>query len=90
MDDFLNKRSIRAKPPSQYLSSYQSSNAELTQALATHLIDLDADGVLEDDWEKFFYARCVRISEALKQRLIARPQDEHGVAPELEEEENGE
>jgi hypothetical protein len=90
VDDFLNKRSIGARAPSDYLGDYLNSNPALEEALDSHLISLADDCVLEDDWEKFFHNRCLRISEALKQRLIARPQDEHGTPPEMAEEDEDE
>jgi len=87
VDDFLNKRSIKARAPSDYIGSYKKVNPELADALTSHLIDLDADGVLKDDFDTFFQNRCKRISEALKQRLISLPLDEHGTAPEMADEE---
>lgn len=71
------------------IADYQKSNPDLAEALRGHLVELDEDGVLTDDWERFFQNRCRRISEALKDRLIARPQDEHGVVPEQAEEDDG-
>ena len=85
VDDFLNKRSIGSKAPSVYLRTYASVNPELSEVLATHLIDLNEDGVLTDSWPTFFERRCARISDELRKRLIPRTLDEHGVAPAQEE-----
>ncbi len=88
VDDFLNKRSIRAKAPSEYMAEYRDGNADLETAMRTHFIDIHQDGIFTDDWPTFFANRCQRISEALRQRLIPTSKDEHGVAPEEAEEED--
>ncbi len=79
VDDFLNKRVIGAAAPSVYLQKFKA-NKHLAEALQSHLIDLDADGVLHDDWPRFWENRCVRISAALESRLLLTPRDAHGHA----------
>jgi hypothetical protein len=62
----LNKRVIKAKAPSSYLADFKKTNKKLRETLATHLIDLDNDGVMDDDFETFFIHRCEAISRRLK------------------------
>lgn len=83
VDDFLNKRVIGANPPSVYLKKLKSANRKFTESMMSHLIDVEADRVLDDDWPTFFTNRCHRISEALRARLMLTEKDAHGVPPEL-------
>lgn len=74
VDDFLNKREIRAKPPSQYMKTFRKTNKELGTTMKSHLInDLDQFGVWSNDYEAFLNQRAKAVSSALKKRLI--PQD---------------
>ena len=66
VDDFLNKRIIRTKSPAEYMKIFQKDNDLLRDTMKTHLIDLDKDGIWEDDYEKFYYSRLrgrKRLSE---------------------------
>ena len=74
VDDFLNKRLIRAQSPKKYMKSFISRNPEIAKCMATHLIKLDGTfGVMDDDYDKFFKARCKAISRELAKRIV--PQD---------------
>lgn len=73
VDDFLNKREIRALPPSKYMKNFKKKNPNLATCMKTHLINIDAFGVFEDDYNKFFTQRCKIFSRELKKRII--PQD---------------
>ena len=54
VDDFLNKREIKANAPSKYMAKFSKTNRELDKTMKTHLIDeLDEFGVWEDDYDKF-------------------------------------
>jgi hypothetical protein len=64
--------------------------------MATHLIDLH-EGVWDDDYDRFFEARCTRISEKLAAYIKHRPIDDAGrvltdddIDPDAETEEQGE
>ncbi|HWO95681.1 MAG TPA: DUF262 domain-containing protein [Bacillus sp. (in: firmicutes)] len=70
VDDFLNKRVIRAKAPSVYMGDFKEKNKELNETMKTHLIDLDEFGVWEDDYDLFFEKRAERVCRELKSKLI--------------------
>lgn len=74
VDDFLNKRRIRAKAPSDYLSEFSALNSSLEQTMATHLVNLSTDGVWTNDYWTFFNARAQRISMELHKFLIPQPE----------------
>ncbi len=60
VDDYLNKRQIRAKAPSVHVRTFARENPRLGDTMKTHLIDLDRFGVWEDDYEVFF--RGIRLA----------------------------
>lgn len=70
VDDSLNKRAIRANPPSEYIRRFAGSNSELASTMKTHLIDdLDAYGVWDDNYARFIECRGQRVLEELTKRL---------------------
>jgi len=74
VDDFLNKREIRAQAPSVYMRKFERINPHLSEAMKTHLIlDLDDFGVWTDDYETFIQERAKAVSTELQSRII--PQD---------------
>lgn len=73
VDDYLNKREIRDKPPSQYMRSFQKKNHRLAETMRTHLIDVEKFGIWDDDYERFWKKRAQAISRELTKRVI--PQD---------------
>ena len=76
VDDFLNKRSIRDRAPSKYISEYMAKNADLEKALNSHLIStVSGWGVLEDDYPTFFQNRLNWFSKELKGRVIVTQAD---------------
>ena len=81
VDDYLNKREIRAKKPSAYIRKFQKENAKIGQALRSHLIDLNRAGVLDDDYERFFDYRCRKIAQELTKNLIPQEVDLQGQGP---------
>lgn len=89
VDDYLNKRKIRARAPSDYMSDFRAKNGEFSATMATHLINPDKDGVYDDDFDRFFRKRCKRISKELQRRIIAIDADRHAATPEADEEEEG-
>jgi len=76
VDDYLNKNRIRAKAPSVYLRTFMEENENVSQSLQTHLISLEDDGIMEDNYEAFFYARAKRISDFLSDRIIVQESEE--------------
>ena len=81
VDDYLNKREIRAKKPSVYINAFSKTNPDIRKTLRTHLIDLDRAGILDDDYDKFFSYRCRAIARHLAKNLIPQEIDEHGQIP---------
>lgn len=80
VDDYLNKRKIRARPPSDYMAEFKSTNGSLQDAMKSHLIgDLDAFGIWNDDYDSFVRERA-EVSAELKKRVIIREGDAHGQA----------
>lgn len=70
VDDHLNKRTIRAKPPSDYMLSFVDKNPKLEETMKSHLIDdLDDYGIWDDDYERFLEKRGERVLEELNKRL---------------------
>lgn len=75
VDADLNKRQIGAKPPSVYLKVFAQDNPSLPAWLRTHLIDQGRDGVLDDDFERFFQNRCAAIATKLRSFVPVRAID---------------
>ena len=78
VDDYLNKREIRAKKPSVYISDFSKKNHDIERTLRTHLISLEQAGIQEDDYEKFFKYRCRVIARELAKNLIPQAIDAQG------------
>ena len=70
VDDNLNKRSIGAKSPAEYMRQFAEENPELDSTMKTHLIDdIDAYGIWDNDYETFIEHRGQRVLEELTKRL---------------------
>ncbi|MDF2116210.1 DUF262 domain-containing protein [Roseiarcaceae bacterium H3SJ34-1] len=79
VDDYLNKRKIRARPPSDYMKEFGNSNLDLDSAMRSHLIgDLDDFGIWGDDYPTFIRKRAEAVSDELRKRIIARQIDTRG------------
>jgi hypothetical protein len=86
VDDFLNKRVIRAQSPKAYMKDFIKDNPDIDKCLATHLIRLnDAYGVMTNEYVKFFDARCRAISRELNKQVIPQAIDQLEVAKPAEE-----
>jgi len=82
VDDYLNKREIRAKPPSIYMNGFKKSNKDLAETMKSHLIgDLDEFGIWGDDFEVFIEKRAILISAELGKRIISRQIDAESQPP---------
>jgi hypothetical protein len=90
VDDYLNKRKIRARAPSDYMKEFQAANRTLPSTMKTHLInDIEDFGIWNDDYDIFLRKRADAVSTELKKRLIERRVDTQGQAlrtDDLEEE----
>lgn len=70
VDDYLNKRKIGSKAPSDYMAEFAKGNPNIAETMKTHLIDdLDAYGIWDDDYEMFIEFRGERVLEELRKRL---------------------
>jgi hypothetical protein len=78
VDDYLNKREIRTKPPSVYMKKFGKENKDLPETMKSHLIDLDGFGIWDDDYDLFFRERCKAISKRLRAWIPSRPIDALG------------
>ena len=79
VDDYLNKREIGAKPPSNYMEIFKNDNPNLIDTMKTHLItDIDDFGIWADDYNCFLEKRALAISRELQTRIMPRDIDNHG------------
>lgn len=78
VDDYLNKRRIRARAPSDYMREFKGLNSTLSNTMKTHLIDLDTFGIWENDYDQFLTQRAEAISKVLSERIITRKADSRG------------
>ena len=70
VDDYLNKRVIKAKPPSEYIKTFMDQNPDLGNTLSTHYITAPADmGICDNDYDKFLHERSKLIAAELNQIL---------------------
>jgi hypothetical protein len=77
VDDFLNKKKIKTRWPSDYMKEFANHNDNIEATMATHLIDLDV-GISDNDYDAFFDARCKAISEKLAAYIPPRSIDDGG------------
>lgn len=78
VDDYLNKREIRAKKPSAYIGDFSKKNPDMERTLRTHLISLEQAGIQENDYDKFFNYRCRVIARELAKNLMSQAIDAQG------------
>lgn len=83
VDGYLNKNVIRTKSPETYMKSFHSINEELEETMKTHLIDLNNDGIWDNDYHTFFENRLERIADTLTKLII--PQDTNDTGLEVYE-----
>jgi len=70
VDDYLNKRVVKAKPPSVYMKAFRAKNDELHQTMRSHYVDdMDTFGVWTDDYRAFIEHRGQRVLKEIKKRL---------------------
>lgn len=66
----MNKRKIKAKPPSIYIQEFLDENDNLPISLRSHLIyDLNESGIMSDDYIVFLEKRANSIFKELKNRI---------------------
>jgi hypothetical protein len=77
VDDYLNKREIGAQPPSRYMKRFIKQNRTIAETMkSSHLIDIERDDILNDNWKKFYKNRLARFSRELKKRIIPSAADD--------------
>jgi len=70
VDDYLNKHSIRAKAPAEYMEGFKKSNKNLDETMKSHLIDdMEEFGIWRNDYETFLNERGQRVIDELNNRL---------------------
>lgn len=63
----LNKRLIRARPPSDYIRQFMDANDGLRSSIKSHLIEnIEEFGILDDNYSIFLDKRASLIFDALK------------------------
>lgn len=77
VDDFLNKYTIGARGPADYMSEFIKINPDQIDAtMKTHMITLsDEGGVFTDDYERFFKYRLKQFNQELRKRIILSDMD---------------
>ena len=70
VDDYLNKREIKAQSPSKYMKIFAKENKDIRRCMRTHLIDLKTFGIFNNDYRRFLRKRCEKFSRELKNRII--------------------
>ena len=76
VDDFLNKRKIRDRPPSKYMNEFININDKISESMKTHLIyDFDEFGIMSDDYHKFLNKRAGILSKEIKKRIISNKKE---------------
>lgn len=78
VDDYLNKREIKAKAPALYMKDFKKENQHLRDTMRTHLIEIDSFGIWENDYDVFLHERCKLIAKKLRTWVPKRPIDEGG------------
>jgi len=70
VDDYLNKREIRAKAPSIYIGKFAQENPDMNESLKSHFIDDCSEfGIDDDDYKKFILQRASLILQEINARL---------------------
>jgi hypothetical protein len=75
VDDFLNKKVIRDKAPSDYMESFKITNSKLEETMKSHLIDINDDEIFTNNYNVFLNNRIKRIIEKLKEKIIVTKMD---------------
>ena len=70
VDDYLNKRIIRNRWPADYMQDFNRDNGNLKSTMRTHFINVDKDGIWDNDFASFLDRRCATIANALSKKLI--------------------
>jgi hypothetical protein len=69
VDDYLNKKVIRDRKPSDYIQDFAKENNNLQETLSSHLISLEDDGINEDNYESFLNNRASVLADEILKRI---------------------
>ena len=80
VDDFLNKRVIRGRAPSDYMKEFRKENENFDDTMGTHMIRVHSRGrskknsaaIWSDDYRRFIDERAEDVVELLKSKLRRR------------------
>ena len=78
VDDYLNKRVIKARAPSDYMSEFEQENEQFEAVMKTHLIDTkvakgrrkSTAAIWEDDYDEFLNERARSIVREVKKKMV--------------------
>ena len=69
VDDYLNKRVIKAQKPSKYIGDFKKQNSKIGSTLASHFIDIDGDGIISNDYDTFLDKRASKLADEILKRI---------------------
>ena len=70
IDDYLNKREIKARPPSDYMREFENRNPNIAETLNSHYISSPREmGIYNDDYDLFIEKRAELVANALNKIL---------------------
>lgn len=73
VDDYLNKRTVRAKAPSVYMKQFAKRNSDLDSTMKTHLVsNINSYGIWKNDYERFIEKRGQYVLKELNKRLYPK------------------
>jgi len=75
VDGDLNRRSINARRPADYLAEFRPQNSEFVASMATHYIDADGMGIADNAYDAFLRQRCESLAQELRKRIIPQAAD---------------
>jgi hypothetical protein len=70
VDDYLNKRKIGTRAPSDYINDFSKDNPEIVSSLESHLIgEIGEFGITKNEYEKFLRARANLVISEINKKL---------------------
>lgn len=76
VDDYLNKRRIGSRAPSDYFREFREVNSDFEETMASHLIDPESSSIWENQYDRFFRERCTALSREIRARIVERRVDQ--------------
>lgn len=71
VDDYLNKRKIKARPPSDYMAQFKTENDNFVSSMRSHLIPVgDKSPIWSDDYDEFLIMRASLIVKKVRGWLV--------------------